>query len=446
MMIAMMTELPHLYRIEGDKLRIYPHAGQAKVLLSKRRFIFALAGSQSGKTVIGPVWLYKEMLQCGEGDYFAISPSYPLQQKKLLPEYQAFYIDTLGIGKYHKANRVMEINDHDGKHYNIYFGSADNPDSLESATVKAAHVDEIGQDSFKVEAWDAIKRRLSIYRGRVLATTTIYNLGWMKYEVYDRWIEGDNEIEVIQFSSTMNPAFPKEEYEARKRTMPEWKFKMFYDGEYSRPAGMIYSDYNEDIHKVVPFHIPFNWPRYVGIDPGGSNTALVWIAADIDTGRYYLYRSSLEGDLTTPDHVRRATDYGDSKNVVRWVGGAPGETQFRMDWTECGINVEKPYFSDVEVGIDMVIRLFKTNKLFIFNTRENYGIFNELNTYSRELDQNGQATEKIKDKKKYHRLDALRYVAQCLVVSEKEAPGTRNSRGHHNAEVMYKDTKELRKW
>jgi len=49
----------------------------------------------------------------------------------------------------------MKIKDVDGSEYNIYFASADNPDSLESATIKAVHIDEAGQDSFRLEAWEA---------------------------------------------------------------------------------------------------------------------------------------------------------------------------------------------------------------------------------------------------------------------------------------------------
>jgi hypothetical protein len=37
------------------------------------------------------------------------------------------------------------------------------------------------------------------------------------------------------------------------------------------------------------------------------------------------------------------------------------------------------------------------------------GVLDELGTYSRELDDIGQPTEKIKDKEKFHLLDGLRY-------------------------------------
>jgi hypothetical protein len=62
---------------------------------------------------------------------------------------------------------------------------------------------------------------------------------------------------------------------------------------------------------------------------------------------------------------------------------------------------------DVEAGIDRVIELIKTRRLYIFNHCR--GVIDQLKTYSREIDDNGMVTEKIKDKEQYHFMDALRY-------------------------------------
>ena len=43
----------------------------------------------------------------------------------------------------------------------MYFGHANDPDSLESATAKAAWLDEAAQNKFKLDSWEAILRRLS---------------------------------------------------------------------------------------------------------------------------------------------------------------------------------------------------------------------------------------------------------------------------------------------
>ena len=98
---------------------------------------------------------------------------------------------------------------------------------------------------------------------------------------------------------------------------------------------------------------------------------------------------------------------GEGENVTRYTGGAPSEEQQRMDWYDGGIIVDKPGVSDVEAGIDRVISLLKTKRLYIFNTCKM--VLDEIGTYARKLDDSGQPTEEIKDKAKFHLLDALRY-------------------------------------
>lgn len=274
-----------------------------------------------------------------------------------------------------------------------------------------------GQDQFRLESWDAIQRRLSIYEGRVLGSTTLYNLGWLKQQVYDAWRNGDPEHEVIQFESILNPAFPRTEYERQKAKQPTWKFNMFYRGQYARPDNLIYSDFvdayhEEGGHKVHPFNLPPVWPRHFGGDPGAVNTATLWIAHDPQADVFYVYRESLEGNKITREHAQAALEAARGLNVVNWRLGSKSELQQRLDWRAAGVPVQEPDIVDVEAGIDRVIALFKTLRLYVFDTCK--GLLDELGTYSREMDDAGQMTEKIKDKETFHHLDALRYVAQAL--------------------------------
>jgi len=390
----------------GNELVINPHKGQRRALRSMARFVFIIAGTQSGKTCFGPWWLLKEIESKGAGDYLAVTATYDLFKLKMLPELKNVFCNYLGWN-YQASDRVMT----DGE-TRIILRSADAEGGLESATGKGAWLDECGQDKFKVGAWEAVQRRLSLNEGRVLGTTTPYNLGWLKTQVNDRWLNGDHDFEVINFKSTMNPKFPKAEYDRMKDKLPAWKFAMFYDGVFSRPAGMIYSCFDTATQIVKPFVIPPEWPRYVGIDFGAVHTSTVWLAEDPNTHVYYIYRETLEGNMTTREHVLRAQSYKKHENIVKWIGGAPSETQQRMDWRQEGIPVIENQVKSVEAGIDRVIELIKTKRIYVFDTCR--GLIDELGTYSREVDQFGQPTEKIKDKNDYHRLDGLRYVVSGI--------------------------------
>lgn len=390
----------------GGVARLHLHAGQAKASRSRKRFTFVVAGTQSGKTSWGPWWLAEEIDRCGAGDYLAVTATYDLFKLKMLPEMKHVFVDLLKRWTWHASDRVLYRRSDKSR---IILRSANAPEGLESATAKAAWLDECGQDGFRLESWEAVQRRLSLHEGRVLGTTTPYNLGWLKIDVYDRWRNGNPDFNVIQFASTMNPQFPQAEYERARASLPAWKFEMFYNGNFTRPAGLIYEDFT-DAHVVAPFAIPAGWPWYVGIDPGAVHTAMTWIAKDPAKNVYYLVDESLEGNMTTAGHAAKAMERASNRNVVVWALGAKSEVQQRLDWQQNGVPVVEPAVVDVEAGIDRVIKLLKENRLYVFDNLR--GVRDEFGTYSRVVDDFGQPTEKIKDKETFHRLDALRYIVQ----------------------------------
>jgi hypothetical protein len=183
-------------------------------------------------------------------------------------------------GRWWAGDKVIELRDPDTGQFwatrsddpmwgRIILRSAASGGGLEASTAKAAWLDECGQDEFPLTVWEAVQRRLSLAEGRVLGTTTPYNLGWLKTDIYDPWEEGDPDIDVISFPSTMNPAFPQREFDRVETRMQAWRFGMFYRGQFTKPAGLIYDCFTGDM-LCEPFEIPDDWTRYVGVDFGGG--------------------------------------------------------------------------------------------------------------------------------------------------------------------------------
>ncbi len=413
-----------LWAVDGKGgMDLHPHRGQARVWESTRRFVAMISGTQSGKTSFGPLWLWREIEMKGAGDYLAATTSYDLFKLKMLPEMRNFFEHGLGIGRYWAGDGVIEIRDpatgkflasrsSDAMYARIILRSAAAGSGLESATAKAAWLDEAGQDEFTLESWEAVLRRLSLSQGRVLVTTTPYNLGWMKTEIYDRWAAGDKDYDVIQFESTYNPAFPRAEYERAQRTMQAWRFAMFYQGLFTRPAGLIYTAFRDEM-LVDDFEIPPSWERVIGIDFGGANTAVVHLANKPKTNVWYVYHESLGGGVTTEAHVKEVRALLGGVITVTAVGGAPGETQERRDWSNAGLRVEEPRIPGVEPGIDRVSGMFASGRLLVF--RGLRGLRDELGSYRRRLDSDGNPLDEIVDKRHFHRLDALRYACSRVV-------------------------------
>ncbi len=351
-----------------------------------------------------------------------VTPTYPLLNLKALPEFLRWFDEVLHLGSYKiqdkqfivsKAGEIILFGEEQDTPTRIIFGYAAEPESLESATAKAAWLDEAGQKKFKVDSWEAIRRRLSIFRGRVLITTTPYNLGWLKQRIWDAWKAGKEDIDVIRFESIANPLFSREEWEDAKASLPRWKFDMFYRAIFTRPAGMIYDVFNEEIHKRSRQYIPLDWPRYIGVDFGGVNTAALFYAEEPRTGRLFIYKEYKAGSRTAKEHVQEMMV--DEPTPLRVVGGSKSEGQWRQEFRAAGLDIQPPDISEVELGIDRVHGAHKANKIIVFDDLAGY--LDEKMSYSRELNENGDPTDKIEDKNSFHFMDAERYIVGWLMSS-----------------------------
>ncbi len=349
---------PPLIEIDGSKLRLNFHEGQLRAWDSDRRFVAVVAGTQSGKTSFFPIWLWREIQRCGPGDYAVVCPTFTLMELKALPDFRHFFETTLHLGSYtgspvrrfvvSKLGERLLFGGVQTTPTNVYFGYAENSDSLESSTYKAVVCDEAGQKGFKRSSYEALLRRLSIHRGRMLITTTPYgSTGWLKTEIYDRWKAGDATVDCIQFASTMNPAFPRAEFDRAVQTMPGWKVALFYMGRFERPAGAVYDCFDDQRNKCPRFSIPSHWPRTIGIDFGGANTAAVFFAEKMvpdreiagrmtykGAGQFFAYREYKSGSRTAKEHVEALLE-GETRLAALGRKGNGGRNSGRPDWA-CG--------------------------------------------------------------------------------------------------------------
>lgn len=376
-----------------------------------------------------------------------VGPTLALLKKKAIPEFKKLFQRWLNLGVWNSTDKTFTFSeegsrktfpDWDGETPTVvFFGYASDPDTLESATAKAVWCDEAGQKRFRLTSWEAILRRLSLAQGRVLITTTPYDLGWLKQQIYDRAARvgtdeeqpGDRDFRVIRFDSTENPKFSMAEFDRAKRDLPPWKFDLFYRGIFTRPAGQIYDCFKNTYdgkphphagpatgHKCRPFKIPAHWPRIVGVDFGNVNTAAVKIAENPATrprggklfsGRCYVYAEYHEGNRTEAQHVEAITAGEPEGAVLRAVGGARSEGGWRQGFSDAGLPIMEPPIPDVEVGINRGYAIINSDNLIVFDDCTKF--LDEVTSYSRVLTDVGEPTDEIDEKSVYHCLDAGRY-------------------------------------
>jgi hypothetical protein len=416
--MATATKSRELVEITGGELHLNLNEAQRKVDQSKKRFVCLFAGTQGGKTSYAPWWLWFRILETLTpdvlNDYIVVTSTYPLMNMKLLPTFVDVFDNILGIGKLKITERVIYF-EYNGCKGRIFFCSAENPESLESATAKAAVLDECGQVQFKREAWEAIKRRLHLYQGRVLFITTLYTGGgWLKTDFYDHWKKQDEigqDIDLFQYPSTVNPKFSVKEFENAKLTYPEWKFKLLYLGEFANAVGLVYDSFDTDLCLMSRNNWPVHpsWPRYCGMD-FGNDTAAMFYAVDPGTGFVYADREYLAKGMTTEQHVDALKAMSANWNVIKRNGGKgdKGDDGWRGDFTKAGWRVQQPNVQAVEIGIQRVYTLHKTNKLFVCS--DLYEYLKEKQSYSYKLDSDNRATGDIENKQRFHLMDAERYI------------------------------------
>jgi hypothetical protein len=422
--------LPFIQILPEGRMRLNFHRGQQKAWDSVKRFVAILAGTQGGKTCFGSPWMHREMKRMGAGDYLAGTATFPLLNLKMLPEFLNYFVDYLKLGKFHDQTKTFTVNrpgeiklfgEEQDVPTRVIFFSATNPESIESATAKAAWLDECGQKQFRRDTLQAVLRRLSLAQGRMLLSTTLYTLGWLKNEIYDPWVKGDPDIDIIQFDSIMNPAFPRAEYERAAGTLPPWKFDMFYRGKYSKPAGLIYDSFNEGICLIDPLPVEENWLVYVGHDFGGVNPAAMFYAVEPASGLIFVIGEYKPYGLSVTEQVAELKDITKGWRVIRRVGGSRQEEGWRTAYTLAGWPIEAPPQPEVEPQISAVYGLHKSNQLKVFNSL--LGYLDEKQTFSRELDDNYQPTDKIENEKRFHFMAAERYILSTFRATPVPAGG-----------------------
>jgi len=346
-----------------EEIVFKPHPGQAAALLSKAPYVFLIAGTGGGKTCFGPIWLAREMSQWPGEEWLAVSPTYAMLQRSLLPAFLNLFKRLDPKGEYHKVDQVWQ-----GERGTVWFGSAEHPERNEGLHAKSCWLDECGQMHYQM--FEVAKRRVALKRGSVLGTTTPYNMGWLKTEVYDRWVEGSEDYFVSQFPSILNPAYPQEEFERAKRTLPPWRFKMFFEGKFERPENLVYIDFDEARHIVDPFPIPKEWDRFMGVDFGYNNpTAALWIARDPDN-RLYIYREYYASGRSLSEHAEAWRRMEDGERITRRYADPSGKQEIE-EYRRLGFRLE-PSLNDPMARVLAVIAAIREDRLFAFRGLVNY--------------------------------------------------------------------------
>ncbi len=371
------------------KLQINLLPYQLAIVKSKAKFLGFIGGTGTGKTFFLPVWLFIQVVS-GAKEVIVSAPTVQMLKRNPV-KYILNFLNSNQINySFNKSDLVLQF-----LNSTVYFVSAENPERMQGIHADAVIGDEAGL--FDRTWWDIAVQRVAYRKGKILLTTTPYGFNWLKTEVWDKWLSGNPDYFCVNPKSSDNPFYPIEEYERAKATLPEWKFKMLFEGQFTKPAGLIYPEYEI----VKPFAIPDNWRVIRGVDFGYNNPfAVIWIAEDLNTGIFYIFKEFKKSSMDIEDIYRVLSQ---EPYIITYADPSSKETLEYL--RKKGINIREAK-KDVMAGILQVSAMFKSGKLKVF---ENCKLtIDELNMYQFETDKAGNVLDKPR-KEHDHLMDALRY-------------------------------------
>ena len=217
------------------------------------RFPIVIAGKQGGKTTIGAWWLVKQIKENQGDDFLIAAPTYKILTQATL---RVFFKEFPIFRQYY--NQQLQVIDTDWG--TIFVRSLDDPDAVEGMTLRAAWVDE--GDAISERAYLNLLDRVTIKRGKVLLTTNPYGRRWL-YQLEKKLIENpDPSFKIFRWPSIKNPAFSKEEWEEKKKSLSPVEFARRYMGEFALPEGLVHPI--EEWHTKDTMPAPSEFQEFIG--------------------------------------------------------------------------------------------------------------------------------------------------------------------------------------
>jgi hypothetical protein len=288
--------------------------------------------------------------------------------------------------------------------------------------------------------WHAVlEPTLAFRKGKALFLSTpkgfdhfhkLWLLGQTDNPIYKSW----------KFTSYDNPYLPKERIEQAKATSTEDYFAQEYLADFRKYTGLVFKEFQREVHVIEPFTIPDSYQVYRSLDFGSTNpTVCLWIAVDGDDN-WFLSDEHYETGQTIDYHA--GVINSKSTRPIVSTYGDPSGAQIITEFAQRGIyitpankEVGTNFNSWVRFGIEKVAERLKPvsghsvpqlhdivqfasqergmPQLFVFSNCTN--TIREFETYRWKEKSVSQAQDlnepDVPEKANDHAMDALRYFA-----------------------------------
>ncbi len=421
-----------------SKGKHYPlHDYQKQVYVSDRRYTAAVAGTGGGKTAVGSIWTVRQINdaltrtnQRNQKPFclgFIVAPTYKVLLRATIPTFlDAIDYTAIGMqagGRYLESKSYYELPNKWGK---IWFQGADNPYGLEGGQFDFVWMDEGGQ--IEKKAFNALIGRTGQKQAPILVTTTPYitseGFGPIHKEWYPRFKANDPDYLIVHFPSIANPAYPKEEYERQKRSLPPEIFQARYHGLFTAVEGLVYPSFSTSLIQLDPDELKSvinSCYKFVGGIDFGWNDPFCALAGGIDhDDTLWIFYERYKSLTTLEEHAHQLPKTVNQKPIL-WFADHNPEAIHKLKKGGHYVKRAPKYSrgaasSAILNGILSVNRRIKLQKLKIVQNRCP-AVVAESETYIYPEKNEEIIGDKPLDKDN-HALDALRYLITGLDIKK----------------------------
>lgn len=440
-----------LRRITKNKMRKYNtgpviHKKQVEFHKCKKRNRWVFGGNRSGKSQCGAaevVWLargnhpYKEVKTAQDG--WVVSLSMQVQrdvaQEKILSFLNTDWIEKIVMLKGRSDSPFDGVIDYIlvknvfGTISRIGFKSCDQGrEKFQGTSLDFVWFDEEPPYDIYIEC----KMRVLDREGQIFGTMTpLKGLTWVYSEIYLNEKQ-DDEVWCLFMEWADNPYLKKEEILQLEKTLSSEELDSRRYGKFVCNSGMVYSEFDENVHVVEPFSVPPDWFDKISIDPGLHNPLSAhWYAVDFD-GNVWVIAEHYFSSHTVEWHSEKIKEKCKELNwptkngyIEALIDSAANQKTLAINksvaelFYENGIRVNTNVNKDLFSGISKVKSYLKSvdgrSKLFIFKNCVN--MIREFKGY-------WWGERDVPIKKDDHALDELRY----YIMSRPDTPTVINMR------------------
>ena len=427
---------------EGFKLVKAHSEKQERAIFSEKRIVIAATGIQFGKTTIGAVRTKIAMHRfTDKSDNFIIAaPTYKILSQATLP---AFLQIMEGYGDYSKQEAVFRM--HNGG--TCYMRTGTDPDSVVGITnVRHVWGDEAGLYSLYFH--ENLQARASFKQAPICYTTSPYSLNWVYTDYIRKFKKSPDlvpDLELIQARSDENPYFPRKEFESKRLSMDPRRFNMIYGGEFHKMEGLVYDNFNEDLHIVEPRSFDASTVFIAGVDWGYTAPACIAVLGVTSDGNVFLCAEYYKTNQTIGALVEVAQRLNAIYSIDRFYcdPASPGNI---AEFSKAGLTAVSAD-NDIRAGVDALYELIQLDKFKVIRGKAPH-FLDEISIYHYPSEETISPDKDMKDrlpvKQADHAMDAVRYPVLALKKSHNfrklspRVPGTSSAdlRSHKSDHLL----------